>query len=71
MVPNYRLFEKRSLPVVSQPVTEGRSTVLNSTKAVLLHTAIRTILPALMGAVGALVATLAPIYHNAFCGITP
>lgn len=29
--------------------------------------AIRTILPALMGAVGALLAALAPAYHAAFC----
>lgn len=29
--------------------------------------AIRTILPALMGAAGALLAVLAPAYHAAFC----
>lgn len=29
--------------------------------------AIRTILPALMGAAGALLAALAPAYHSAFC----
>lgn len=33
----------------------------------LRHTAIRTILPALMGAAGALLAALAPAYHAAFC----
>lgn len=33
----------------------------------LKQTAIRTILPALMGAAGALFAVLAPAYHAAFC----
>ena len=33
----------------------------------LKQTAIRTILPALMGAAGALLAALAPAYHAAFC----
>lgn len=36
-------------------------------KQTLAHTAIRTILPALMGAAGALLAALAPAYHAAFC----
>lgn len=36
-------------------------------KQSLMHTAIRTVLPALMGALGALVMALAPAYHSAFC----
>ncbi|UIB81395.1 hypothetical protein [Flyfo microvirus Tbat2_93] len=32
-----------------------------------IHTAIRTVLPALMGMVGALLATAAPAYHKALC----
>ncbi|WP_296222807.1 hypothetical protein [uncultured Sphingomonas sp.] len=35
----------------------------------LAEVAIRTILPSIVGAVGALVATLLPVYHNAFCGV--
>lgn len=39
-------------------------------KRPLAEIAIRTILPSVVGAAGALVATLLPVYHNAFCGVT-
>lgn len=39
-------------------------------KRPLAKIAIRTILPSIVVALGALVATLLPVYHNAFCGIT-
>ena len=36
-------------------------------KRPLAEIAIRTILPGLLGAVGAIAATVLPIYHQAFC----
>lgn len=35
------------------------------------HVAVRTVLPSVLGAVGALAATAAPAYYNAVCGTSP
>lgn len=37
-------------------------------KDTLLNVAVRTILPPLLGAAGALAATMAPAYYSAVCG---